>query len=239
MQRYFGKIMNDQVLLEDTDQFHLVKVMRVRAGEQIEVVADDKLFICDVKSVKPLSIEVNHQAKENNELRNDIILIVSLIKGEKLDFVIQKATELGVEEIVLLQTERSVVKIRAFDKDYKVERFNRIIKEAAEQSKRTRLPLMYRILNFDELHEIEADVKLIAYEGEQGDTSSLFTAMKQIDDDSKIAVLIGPEGGFSKNEVREANERGFQNVSLGRRILRAETASLYTMSVLASYLERK
>ena len=239
MQRYFGRIIDKEVVLSEGDQYHLVKVMRVREGEQIEVVCEGKLFLCNVVSVKPLIIQTLAQIKENNELKNDVVLIASLLKGDKLDLVIQKATELGVEEIVLLQSERSIAKIRNLDRDFKIDRFNRIVKEAAEQSKRTRLPLLYRIIKFDEIPEIEADVKLMAYEGEQGNTSSLLSAVKTVKSGQRVAILIGPEGGFSVDEVNEAKEYGYKTVSLGRRILRAETASFYALSVLAAHLERK
>ncbi len=239
MQRYFGRIIDKQVILDEGDQFHLVKVMRVRTGDQVEVVCEGKLFLCTVSSVKPLRISATAQIKENNELKNDVVLIASLLKGDKLDLVIQKATELGVEEIVLLQSERSIAKIRNLDRDFKLERFNRIVKEAAEQSKRTRLPLLYRIIRMNELPEIKADVKLMAYEGRQGSTSSFLSAVKTIKSGQRVAILIGPEGGFSDDEVNEAMEYGYQTVSLGRRILRAETASFYALSVLAAHLERK
>lgn len=239
MQRYFGRIVSKSVILDEGDQYHLVKVMRVRENDQIEVVCEGKLFLCQVNSIKPLKISTVCQIKENNELKNDVVLIASLLKGEKLDLVLQKATELGVEEIVLLQSERSIAKIHNLDRSFKLERFNRIVKEAAEQSKRTRLPLLYRVIKFDQLPEIEADVKLMAYEGRQGNTSSFLSAVKAVKPGQRIAVLIGPEGGFSIDEVNEAVEYGYQTVSLGRRILRAETASFYALSVLAAHLERK
>jgi len=239
MQRYFGNIMRKEVCLQDSDQFHLLKVMRARINDRIEVVSEGKVYLAEIQTLKPLRIEVIDTLKENNELKNDVVLIVSLLKGEKLDLVLQKATELGVEEIVLLQSERSIAKIRPLERDYKLERFNRIVKEAAEQSKRTRLPLLYRIINFSQLSEITADIKLIAYEGAQGSSASFLNAIKCVKPGERIAILIGPEGGFAAHEVDEANEHGFHTVSLGRRILRAETASFYAMSVLSAYLERK
>lgn len=239
MQRYFAKVMNRQVVLDEGDQYHLLKVMRARVGDEVEIVSEGRVYLSQVKCLKPLQIETLHVIKENNELKNDVVLIVSLLKGEKLDLVLQKATELGVEEIVLLQSERSIAKIRGLDKDYKLERFSRIVKEAAEQSKRTRIPLVYRVIKMHDLPEVEADIRLIAYEGAQGSSASFLKAIKKATPGQRISILIGPEGGFSPEEVNEATEYGYQIVSLGRRILRAETASFYAMSVLASYLERK
>ena len=239
MQRYFGRIIDKQVILDEGDQYHLVKVMRARSGDSIEVVCEGKLFLATVSSVKPLKIAVMSQIKENNELKNDVVLIASLLKGDKLDLVLQKATELGVEEIVLLQSERTIAKIRNLDRDFKLQRYNKIVKEAAEQSKRTRLPLLYRVIRMRDLPDILADIKLMAYEGEQGSSSSFLNAIKTVKPGQRVAILIGPEGGFSQNEVDEAKDYGYKTVSLGRRILRAETASFYALSVLAAHLERK
>lgn len=239
MQRYFGSVIGNQVLLKDDDIFHLTRVMRAKPGDQIEVVSDNQVFLCEVRTFKPLSIYVLDKIKENNELRNDVILVAALLKGEKMDLVLQKATELGVREIVLLQTERTIVKIKKEEQELKFERYRKILKEAAEQSKRTQIPALYRILDMKHLDDIEADVKMIAYEGEEGPSESFSKLVHSIDGKKKVAVIIGPEGGFSEYEVVLAGNAGFEKVSLGRRILRAETATFYALSVIANYLERK
>lgn len=239
MQRYFGKIYKKQVCLDDQDKFHIVKVMRCRVNDRIEVVSEGIVYIAEIVSIKPLEIEVVDEIKENNELKNDVVLICSLLKGDHMDLVIQKATELGVEEIVLLQTERTVAKIRSIEKEYKLERYRKIIKEAAEQSKRTRLPLLYQVIKMDELVDIQADVKFIAYEGAKGNTSSFNSLLSKIKPHERVAVMIGPEGGFAASEVDIAEELGYHKISLGKRILRAETAAFYALSVIANQLEKK
>ena len=239
MQRYFGQIITNQALLGDDDIFHLTKVMRARVGDQIEVVSSEKVFLCEVKSIKPLQIDAIKQIKENHELKNQVILIAALIKGEKMDFLLQKATELGVGEIVLLQTERTIVKIKPAEKELKLERYRRILKEAAEQCKRTRIPMLYRVLDMKNIKDVDAQVKMIAYEEESGNTASFNSIIRSIKDKQKVAIVIGPEGGFSKNEVDIAVEAGYSPVSLGKRILRAETASFYALSVISNHLERK
>ena len=113
MQRYFGRVLSTQVVLSEDDVFHLTHVMRAKAGEQIEVVADGLVYLAEVKKLKPLTIDVVKKIRENHELPNQVILVASLIKGEKMDFVLQKATELGVSEIVLLQTEKPQKKTAA------------------------------------------------------------------------------------------------------------------------------
>ena len=239
MQRYFGRIIERQAVLQEDDVFHLTRVMRAKVGEQIEVVNDGVVYLCQISRFKPLTIDVIRRLRENNELPNRIILIASLLKGEKMDLVLQKATELGVDEIVLLETSRTVVKFKKDDRDVKLERFNKILKEAAEQCKRNEIPHLFRVLDFDGLHDVEADIKLIAYEEEAGSTASFNKNVESIKPGQTVAILIGPEGGFSEHEVLIATKQGFKKVSLGKRILRAETACFYALSVIANHLEKK
>ena len=239
MQRYFARTVGERVILSDDDVFHLTRVMRARPGDNIEVVSDGMVYLACVDRIKPLEITIIRQLIENNELSNDVILICALLKGEKMDLVLQKATELGVGEIILLKTERTIVKINQNDKDLKIERFNKILKEAAEQSKRSRIPTLYRIIDLDQLRTIEADVRIIAYEGTGGGTESFNKILESIKPKQKVAIIIGPEGGFSNKEVDIATHNGYKKVSLGKRILRAETASFYALSVISNYLERK
>ena len=239
MQRYFARTIGKRVILTDDDVFHLTRVMRARRGDNIEVVSDGMVSLAVIDSLKPLEISIVKTINENNELSNDVILICSLLKGEKMDLVLQKATELGVSEIVLLKTERTIVKIGNSDKDVKFERFNRILKEAAEQSKRSKIPALYRLIDINHLRTIEADVRIIAYEGSSGNTESFNKVIQSIKPKQKVAIIIGPEGGFSSNEIDVATHYGYKKVSLGKRILRAETASFYALSVISNYLERK
>ena len=239
MQRYFAKRYEKDVVLTKDDAFHLTKVMRARVGDKIEVVADDKLFLCKVESVKPLQIKISREVKENNELRCNVILITSLLKGDHTDLVVQKATELGVNEIVFLASERTVIKIKDSERAKKLERYTRIAKEAAEQSKRLFIPNVFRLIKIDALKTLKADIKLIAYEDMQGAATNLHDKIAKLKDGKTIAIMIGPEGGFSKGEVDTAMYYGFKKISLGKRILRSETASLYALSVIANALERK
>lgn len=239
MQRYFARTVGERVILTDDDVFHLTRVMRARKGDNIEVVSDGMVYLAQVDKVKPLEITIVKKLIENHELSNDVILIASLIKGEKMDLVLQKATELGVSEIILLKTERTVVKFNSADKDLKFERFKRILKEATEQSKRSRIPELYRLIDVDHLGSIDADVRIIAYEGMEGSTSTFNAVLQSIKPKDKVAIIIGPEGGFSEREVDVASHYGYKKVSLGKRILRAETASFYALSVISNYLERK
>lgn len=239
MQRYFGRIVGKQVVLDEDDVFHLMRVMRAKVGEQIEVVDNEEVYLAEVNRFKPLEINVIKRLKEQSELPNNVILIASLVKGDHMDLILQKATELGVSEVVLLSTERTIVKIKKDDKDVKFARFNKILKEAAEQCKRKRIPECYRLINMSQLKQIKADVKLIAYEEEKGSASSFNKAVQSIKEKQTVAIIIGPEGGFSESEINVALNEGYKKVSLGRRILRAETAAFYALSVISNFLERK
>ena len=236
MQRYFGAVKQGQVSLCEDDIFHLTRVMRAKPGTMIEVVAENKVLLCKCVTFNPLKIEVVDEKKENNELPNEVILIASLIKGEHMDLVLQKATELGVKEIVLLNTERTIAKVNG---EAKLERFRKILKEAAEQSKRNVIPTLEKVISMNELDKVDADVKLIAYEGDQGSSKSFENEVKSIKPGQKVALLVGPEGGFSEKEVDLATKQGFIRVGLGKRILRAETASFFMLSVIANSLESK
>mgnify|MGYP003311649625 CR=1 FL=1 len=236
MQRYFGAVSHGVASLCEDDIFHLTRVMRAKPGTQIEVVSEGKVYLCETTSFSPLKIEVIQELQGNSELPSKVILVAALVKGEKMDLVLQKATELGVSEIVLLETERTIVKIKD---ESKLERFRKILKEASEQSKRTVIPTLNRVISINKLSEVNADVKMIAYENEKGSTNSFNKLVNSVKTGQSVAIVIGPEGGFSENEVEQANKLGFTSVGLGKRILRAETAVFYTLSVIANYLEGK
>lgn len=239
MQRYFGHKLQNNIILDVDDSYHLLKVMRARRGEEIEVVADEQVYLCEIISTKPLQIVAKKNLKENNELTNYVILAAALLKSDKTDYMLQKATELGVSEIVLLTTERTIIKTKDHKTDLKLGRYQRILKEAAAQSKRSRIPTMGNIIDFSRIDEIDADLKFIAYEGLQGSTANLNKKLDSVKPGKKIAIIIGPEGGFALPEVEYAKHHGFVPVGLGNRILRAETASVYALSVIANRLEGK
>ena len=239
MQRYFGRKFNNMIVLDDDDKYHLLKVMRARRGEQIEVVADDIVYLSEIVSTKPLEIVAKKTLKENSELPNYIILLAALLKGDKMDLVLQKATELGVSEVVLLTTDRTIIKIKEQQNDLKLGRYQKILKEAAQQSKRSRIPYIKNIISFDRIDEIDADLKIIAYEENKGSVSAFNKKIRNVKPGKRIAIIIGPEGGFTEGEVIYAKHHGFVPVGLGNRILRADTASIYALSVIANILEDK
>lgn len=237
MQRYFAKLINNKIILDDGDVHHLLHVMRARVGEEIEVVADNKLYDCLIKSVNPLEVVVNYEIPTDSELSQEVTLFFALAKGDKIDFVVQKATELGASRIVLVKTERCVTKFEEKDISRKLERFSKIAKEASEQSHRLRIPEIVGVIDVNNIpSNLIADINLLAYEKEAGETTSFFDNVKK---DKSISMMIGPEGGFSEKEVELLVKKyNFVPISLGKRILRTETAAVYALSVLGFILEK-
>ena len=134
MQRYFATITDSSIVLSKDDSFHLLKVMRAKLGEEIIAISNKELYLGEVISLNPLVIKNKGIYKEESrELDKEVTLFFALAKGDKIDFVIQKATELGVSKIVLIKTERSIVKISQDDFNRKLVRYQMIAKEASEQ----------------------------------------------------------------------------------------------------------
>ncbi|MCF0116780.1 MAG: 16S rRNA (uracil(1498)-N(3))-methyltransferase [Bacilli bacterium] len=235
MQRYFGRNINEQIILDEEDIFHITKVMRCKVGSQIEIVINNIVYLGVINSLNPFAVSIENELKNsrNVELDVKVNLYYCLPKGDKMDLVIQKCTELGVNSIFGVRSSRCIAKIENDKKKSKIDRFNKIMKEASEQSHRTEIPHFIDVIDYTNLKDCKEDYKFIAYELEAGNKNLLLTDLKNIKKGSSIAILIGSEGGFSTEEVKMANDWGFKNVSLGRRILRSETAAMYLMSVIS------
>ena len=234
MQRYFARIENQIVNLSNEDQHHILHVMRYREGDLIEVVSEGKLFLCKIDTLNPLIIRVNHEIINNSELNKNVTLFFPLAKGDKIDLVVQKCTELGVNKIVLVSTKRCVVSFEKKDIDKKISRFQKIAKEASEQSKRLNIPEILGVFDIKNIPEnLLCDINLLAYEKESSNSSNKISSISK----DSVSIFIGPEGGFEEDEVSYLNKVGFMNVSLGKRILRCETAAIYSLSVLSYLIE--
>lgn len=238
MQRYFALIENNQVFLSELDAHHLLHVMRNKVNDQIEVVSNGRLFLCEIKSLNPLIICVNKELNENSELNKDVTLFVALLKSDKNEFVMQKATELGANRIVFVNSKRSVVKLDQQSFNKKLARYQLIIKEASEQSHRLNIPTIEGVYDLSKLKKEQlSELNLLAFEDLH--TSSPEINKVELKSSSSISIFIGPEGGFDIEEVNYLNSLGFKSISLGKRILRAETACVYSLSVISYLLESK
>ena len=181
MQRYFASVDNQGVVtLSKDDEHHVLHVMRMKKGDEIEVVDNQKLFLCLIESINPLSISVIHEIANDVEINEDVTLLFALSKGDKNDLVIQKATELGVKKVALINTERTVVKYEQKDIAKKIERFQKIMKEASEQSHRVIVPTLLGIFDLKNLpKEVYSDLNYVAYEKDASLTNEAFKGLKK------------------------------------------------------------
>ncbi len=229
MQRYFAKSKDsNQFILEDTDYHHIKNVMRNHIGDQIEVVYDTMVYICKITNLNPITLEITDTLIQNSEMNIDVTIALSLVNEQKFDLIIQKLTELGVSNIIPIKTERSIVKLDAKKIPKKIERWQMICKEASEQSKRIKIPKVHNIISLKELTNVENNLKLICSLSEN--TKPLKEYLKQ--DTKEVLFVIGPEGGFSNQEEKMLLANNFLPVSLGKRVMRVETAAIYVASII-------
>ena len=232
MQRYFSKkIENNRFALTEEDTYHITKVMRMVKDDKIEVVYQENTYICKIVSSSPLvEAEIVEEIKNNQELKTQVTIVQSLVKEQKMDYILQKTTELGVDKIIPYCASRSVIKINE-KKDKKVERWKSILKEAAEQSKRIKIPEITNPINLSNLVKLsDYDIKFLCTVNES--SQNLKKVLSNMVSGAKILFVIGPEGGFTPEEEKVMMENGFLSISLGNSVLRTETASTFIMSVV-------
>ena len=233
MQRIFAKIVDYSPILDENDIHHLVNVIRLKEGEQIEIVDEERCFIFKMVSSRPFKLEFVKEIEEDRELPSKIYIGFAILKGEHNDMIIEKCTELGVSGFFPFYSERTFIQDGFSPK--KVERMRNIALSSAKQSRRSVVPTVSDVKSLKELLEEEADIKIIAYERKTEDSLSLD---KLVFPGKRIIVLIGPEGGYSEKEVELAISKGYRCASLGKRILRAETAAIYASCIIGNSLEK-
>lgn len=239
MQRYFTTKKNEKMILEDGDFHHIKDVMRIKSGEQIICVCENKTFLCNIiYDNKEYEINIIKEINNKTELKKKVVLYQALIRNENLDLVIQKACELGATDFYPTIFNRNVVKITDDKKENKLNRFRKIAKEAAEQSHRESLMEIHDFIDVNDIKKDKDELALLAYEN-NNDVYILEKSLNNINDYNKISIVIGPEGGIDNSEVNNLMNKGFINVSLGKRILRSETAAMFSLSLISFYLEGK
>lgn len=226
---------NQSVVIDGEEAKHIGKVLRSRVGDQLEVCDGSKMvYLCTITKVSNGSVEatVDSAKEDTREPQSEITVFQGLSKGTKMDLVIQKAVELGAHAVVPVQMEFSVVKM--IQERGKQERWQRIAMEAAKQCKRSVIPKVLPAVDFSTALNMmsEMDQAFAAYENE---TETPLKAVLNTKFRS-CGFLIGPEGGFSIPEVEQARNAGIPTVSLGKRILRTETASIALLSIVMFYL---
>ncbi|OMP67631.1 16S rRNA (uracil(1498)-N(3))-methyltransferase [Domibacillus epiphyticus] len=246
MQRYFLPDMpvDKLVTISGEDFHHISRVMRMEAGSRIYTVfPDGRTAIATITAIHEVSAEaeVTEWVEKSVELPADVVISCGLVKGDKFDYIIQKGTELGAAGFIPFEASRSVVKWDQKKGAKKTERWQKIAKEAAEQSHRTRIPAVSEPLSIAKVIESgkDFDIKLYAYEetAKAGDMSAFYEALHGLTAGKRVIVVSGPEGGLSDREAEQLTAGGFTACALGPRIMRAETAPLYVLSAISFYTE--
>ncbi len=230
MQRYFVNEKNDSFfIINKEDSYHITKVMRMNIKDNIEVVFDKKLYICEILELGEfVKCKIIEEIPEKERTIPKVIIAQALVKEQKMDYILQKTCELGAYSIIPFNASRSVVKLEKNDK--KIIRWNKILKEAGEQSKRCDIPILEDILDISELKKIDCEHKYICSVNERVKTiKSVLSNVKKSD---TIIFVIGPEGGFAPQEEKELMECGYEAISFGDNVLRTETAPLFVLSVI-------
>lgn len=228
MQRYFAKNIEDnKITLSNSDMHHIKNVMRMKENDKVEVVYDKKTYLCNLDN--NLELHIDTVINEDKELPKEIIAIIGLVKEQKMDLVLQKLTELGVSKIIPVNMERSIVKLDTKKEDKKLIRWNTICKEASEQSKRNTIPIVINVINFKDIINIEADLKLCCSVSEKDNIISNYLSNNNY---NSVSFVIGPEGGLTLKEENYLKENNYNLVSLGSLVFRMETACIYMASIL-------
>jgi 16S rRNA (uracil1498-N3)-methyltransferase len=249
LQRYFipnEQVHGDRLVILGEDVHHIVRVMRMNTGDRLLCCNEDgQTALCVIEEISNdfVRCRVIEWIHADVELPVRAHVASGLLKGDKFELVVQKGTELGAFSFIPLKTVRSVVKWVDKKGDKKIERWQKIAKEAAEQSHRTHVPAIFPPVSLQQLIDWSRDVdyKIIAYEEEakQGERKQFANILKQLQPNQSIVAVFGPEGGLAEQEVAMLKENGFISCSLGPRILRAETAPLYFLSAVSYQLEFK
>ena len=229
MQRYFAKEKIDDIfVLYDSDIHHIKNVMRYQIDNLIEVVYNNKLYICKIKCLEPLNIKIFEERQEDRNSNVKLTVALALVNEQKMDLILQKLTELGVTKIIPIKTTRSIVKLDEKKEIKKITRWQMICKEASEQSKRTDIPIIENIKILKDLIPEKMDLKLLCSLKEKPISIKEYLT----DEIKNIMFVIGPEGGFTAEEESLLLNNGFNSVSLGKRVMRVETAAIYVASII-------
>ena len=232
MQRYFiekKQINNNIITITGDDVHHIKTVMRMRINEKVLVCDEEKTYLCSIMNItNTVEVEILETLDDNVEMDINVTVAHGLVRREKMEEVVRRLVELGCFSYIPVNMTRSVVK----HKEINIDRLNKIIKEASEQSQRNKLMKISEVINFNDLLKMIDSYDLVLFAHTlYKDQVNLFTEIKN--KCKNILVIVGPEGGFDDKEVEKLIKyTNLKPVSLGKRILRTETAPLYIMSVL-------
>lgn len=215
------------------DALHIRNALRMKIHEEIEVVDPQKQMICRIEKIEKDSIRASviKEFKIIGESPIKISLFQGIPKGDKIDFIIQKSTEMGVYEITCFESSRTVVKINTQREEKKLLRWRTIAREASMQSKRGIIPQIHKTISFKELVGMaQKSPTLVAYEN--ASTHDLKASLQLHQNVEAMNIVIGPEGGFSSEEIEQLEKAGAEIIGLGPRVLRTETAGLALVAMI-------
>lgn len=236
-----NQIDQQRITITGSDVNHIKNVLRMKCGEELLVSNGQGTdYHCRISEIRFEAViaEILKTDQEGKELPAQLYLFQGLPKQEKMDWIIQKAVELGAYEIIPVEMARSVVRLDSKKEEAKRKRWNSIAESGAKQSKRSIIPQVSHVMNMKEALEYgdRLDIKLILYENARG-MEMTREMVEQVRPGMKVGIFVGPEGGFEVKEVEQAVASGVCPVSLGKRILRTETAGMAILSILMYHLE--
>lgn len=244
MQHFFvtpDMVSDTEIYITGQDVNHMKNVLRMKIGEQVEISDGNNLkYLCDVSAYEAdrVVLKIVERKEADTELASRLYLFQGLPKNDKMELIVQKAVELGACEIIPVSMKRCVVKLDAKKVAKKVERWNSISESAAKQAGRSIIPEVTEVMSYEQALKKaqKLDIVLMPYELAKGmeETKQIISKIQR---GQSVGIFIGPEGGFEREEVDRAIESGAYPVTLGRRILRTETAGLTMLSVLMFHLE--
>lgn len=237
-----SQIQGSRIVITGKDVNHIKNVLRMRPGEEIAVSngTDGKEYRCGIEEIfdDEVVCTLRFIKEDALELPSKVYLFQGLPKADKMELIIQKAVELGVYQVIPVSSKRAVVKLDEKKAKSKIERWQGIAEAAAKQSKRGIIPQIGPVMTMKQAVEFSkcAKVRLIPYELAEGmaKTKEIIDGLKPGED---VAIFIGPEGGFEEEEIRLASESGIEPITLGKRILRTETAGMTVLSWIMYHLE--
>lgn len=236
------QISTHEIRIEGSDVNHIRNVLRMVPGEKISISDREqgRRYYCEISTFEEDCVKaaILQSQEADTELVSKLYLFQGLPKSDKMELIIQKAVELGVYEVIPMATKRAIVKLDKKKEESKRKRWNMISESAAKQSKRMIIPEVTAVMTFAEAlrYAAEIDVKLIPYELAEG-MEATRAILAEIQNGQSVAIFIGPEGGFDEKEIEQAQKAGVQPITLGRRILRTETAGMAVLSALMLQLD--
>lgn len=226
------------LILTGREAHHLTRVRRLGPGSLVELI-DGSGLIAKAKIIKVNKTEAGLRIVEVSERQNDCLpikLIVPLLKGDRMRWMIQKATELGVQTICPVITQHGVVKVDIEKTCRHLLRWNEIAVQALKQCRGSRAPTIHQVIPLEEILDKTSDgeSKILLWESEKN--RSLFSAWRDQRNVTPVNIMIGPEGGFSGEEILACEKAGFYTATMGRRTLRSETAAIGATAALAAMM---